>query len=313
MKYCEICGAEMEEDARFCTKCGAVCGEKEIEVKNFEQKSPKGKKIVIIIISIVLLIVVLAAMLFFVFRKTINSKTIVAKENKKKSVSTVKEAKEVKESEGLSTKIEKYIGYWGIDGDTTKELTIQVFTKDKVVFSLWSDSKDSIEDITAKIKDDKASFSVSEDGEKLKGTLTFQKETIKVQITKSEVSGFPVGILEFNEKHKQSIQYIDKSTTNSESAGNTVKNAENSNYYILPQSSSRLLDYSDIAYLSKSELSLARNEIYARHGRIFTNPQIRSYFESQPWYYGTISPNDFPDSLLSDIEKKNVEFIKQFE
>ncbi len=79
--------------------------------------------------------------------------------------------------------------------------------------------------------------------------------------------------------------------------------------YILPDSSSRLLTAADIASLSDSELELARNEIYARHGRRFDTPKIMEYFETKSWYSGTIEPEDFDYSVLSEIERANVDFL----
>ena len=79
--------------------------------------------------------------------------------------------------------------------------------------------------------------------------------------------------------------------------------------YILPDSSSRLLTEADIAGLSDSELELARNEIYARHGRRFDTPEIMEYFETKSWYSGTIEPEDFDYSVLSEIERANVDFL----
>ncbi len=83
--------------------------------------------------------------------------------------------------------------------------------------------------------------------------------------------------------------------------------------YILPQSSSRLLTYNDIAGLREQDLMLARNEIYARHGRKFSDNDVRTYFEAQSWYQGTIDPTDFSESVFSDIEKKNIEYLKEAE
>ena len=88
---------------------------------------------------------------------------------------------------------------------------------------------------------------------------------------------------------------------------------ENSLNYILPYSSERLLIEDDIRNLSMEQLTLARNEIYARHGRIFQDETIRAYFESQSWYHGTIAPEDFSANLLSEIEQKNIEFIRTYE
>lgn len=83
--------------------------------------------------------------------------------------------------------------------------------------------------------------------------------------------------------------------------------------YILPQSSSRLLTHNDIAGLGEQDLMLARNEIYARHGRKFSDNDVRTYFEAQSWYQGTIDPTDFSESVFSDIEKKNIEYLKEAE
>lgn len=83
--------------------------------------------------------------------------------------------------------------------------------------------------------------------------------------------------------------------------------------YILPQSSTQLLTYRDTMGLGERELMLARNEIYARHGRKFLDADVRSYFESQSWYRGTVDSADFNESILSYIEKANIEFIKDEE
>ncbi|MGN1385559.1 MAG: YARHG domain-containing protein [Bacillus sp. (in: firmicutes)] len=82
-----------------------------------------------------------------------------------------------------------------------------------------------------------------------------------------------------------------------------------SSYYILPDSDYRYLTYSDIAGLSKAELRIARNEIYARHGYIFKSEDLQDYFSSQAWY----SPDPNYTDNLSAVEKANVEFIKEYE
>jgi hypothetical protein len=62
--------------------------------------------------------------------------------------------------------------------------------------------------------------------------------------------------------------------------------------------------------LSLHELRLLRNEIYARHGRIFKTIWLQQYFGSQPWY----DPNeDFKDEELSGPDKTNVETIVAYE
>lgn len=85
------------------------------------------------------------------------------------------------------------------------------------------------------------------------------------------------------------------------------------NKYILPDSDKMKLSNKDIDYLSGDELELARNEIYARHGRKFDTDYIQEYFNSQSWYNGTINPKDFSEDMLSKIEKFNVQLIADYE
>lgn len=84
---------------------------------------------------------------------------------------------------------------------------------------------------------------------------------------------------------------------------------------------SYLIDFSDICYISEQdvqdfsiqELCYARNEIYARHGRLFQSIELTDYFGAQPWYSGFISPENFQDSELSEIERTNAEFLRNLE
>lgn len=83
-----------------------------------------------------------------------------------------------------------------------------------------------------------------------------------------------------------------------------------SNVGILPQSQWRRLTEADLVGLSPWELNIARNEIYARHGRPFRKAIYRNYFRSQPWYVE--NPN-YSDSQLSAVERYNAAFILQYQ
>ena len=75
--------------------------------------------------------------------------------------------------------------------------------------------------------------------------------------------------------------------------------SDSSDDYILPVSDSEYISDSDLSGLSKREVLLARNEIYARHGRKFTLDYVREYFESKSWYSPRINPEDFSDSVFN--------------
>ena len=80
--------------------------------------------------------------------------------------------------------------------------------------------------------------------------------------------------------------------------------------YVIADSSTRLLTEADLQGLSKAQLEIARNEIFARHGRTFKRADIQSFFESRSWYKKNDNYNYVNDySNLSDIELTNSKFI----
>ena len=74
-----------------------------------------------------------------------------------------------------------------------------------------------------------------------------------------------------------------------------------------------LLTAEDLSGLSPSRLRLARNEIYARHGRRFSDPALQRYFDSLSWYNGTIEPSDFNDNVFNSYERANCILIIDYE
>ncbi|MDO5294341.1 MAG: YARHG domain-containing protein [bacterium] len=85
------------------------------------------------------------------------------------------------------------------------------------------------------------------------------------------------------------------------------------NEYYFWDSDTRYLTTSELSSLSEEQLRLARNEIYARHGRRFESDDIQRYFDSLSWYHGTIEPKDFDDDSLNKVESANVKKIQDAE
>ena len=83
--------------------------------------------------------------------------------------------------------------------------------------------------------------------------------------------------------------------------------------YIFWDSNNRYLTDADVAGLSLQQLNYARNEIYARRGYIFQSQELRNYFESKHWYYGTIASGQFSTSVFNEYEQANVVFLKRWE
>ena len=108
---------------------------------------------------------------------------------------------------------------------------------------------------------------------------------------------------------KQTEKITEKQTEAVEDPTKQPQTQAQSGSYILPQSSERLLADSDVDGMSYEELQMAINEIYARHGRKFSSQSVQNYFDGQSWYQGTVEPDDFSDSVFSQIEGQNVLFL----
>lgn len=72
----------------------------------------------------------------------------------------------------------------------------------------------------------------------------------------------------------------------------------------------KLISEAMLRGLSLHELRLLRNEIYARHGRIFKTMWIQQYFGVQSWYD---PKEDFKDEDISGKDKVNIETIVAYE
>lgn len=79
--------------------------------------------------------------------------------------------------------------------------------------------------------------------------------------------------------------------------------------YVLKDSDSRYLNEYDIAGWSVENIRIAKNEIYARHGRIFEDEDLDEYFRSKNWYCPSVLPEDFTVDVFNEYEKKNVEYL----
>ncbi|HOW43711.1 MAG TPA: YARHG domain-containing protein [Candidatus Aminicenantes bacterium] len=76
------------------------------------------------------------------------------------------------------------------------------------------------------------------------------------------------------------------------------------NDFVIADSSERLLTKAEVARLSANLLRIARNEIFARHGRVFRDPVLGRHFRSKEWYRPGAGETE-----LSATEKANVALI----
>lgn len=67
----------------------------------------------------------------------------------------------------------------------------------------------------------------------------------------------------------------------------------------------------DVAGLSRSEIRILRNTIYARHGRTFKSADLNNYFRGFSWYRPY--RKEVPPSELNSTEKHNIALFSKYE
>lgn len=81
--------------------------------------------------------------------------------------------------------------------------------------------------------------------------------------------------------------------------------------YVLEESDIRYIDMMELEGFSAEQCRIARNEIYARHGRIFKAEDLQMHFNSCSWYEPLY--DEVPEDWLNDYEIANVKTIKEYE
>ncbi len=78
-----------------------------------------------------------------------------------------------------------------------------------------------------------------------------------------------------------------------------------------PEATYKVLEDQDIEGLSRKQLQIMRNEIFARYGyRFKPGGEMASYFNNQKWY---TEEHDDVDAFLTEIENMNVRLIREKE
>lgn len=85
--------------------------------------------------------------------------------------------------------------------------------------------------------------------------------------------------------------------------------------FCFPASDTTFITEEEAAALSPEQAQLAINEILARRGRRFQEPELQAYFDSQSWYMGTIAPEVFDANrtlYLNEVEIYNVNLLSTY-
>lgn len=196
----------------------------------------------------------------------------------------------------------------------------------------------SIEDIYAEVVSSIAEYEFEDDGWGNSGTirLTLKENQISVEVIElnlnhDNVTGMSISESVLNKKDDTKIyaevknvsdekeqQIMDKTAyTNGNPYWDAVVSWDESNGRTgldrplepLLNSASQNYSKEDLKNYPQIILYLAKNEIYARHGYIFTNQELQNYFLGQTWYVPTIESSNFYDAILNEYEQNNLKMI----
>ncbi|MFP3152902.1 YARHG domain-containing protein [Lachnospiraceae bacterium ZAX-1] len=81
--------------------------------------------------------------------------------------------------------------------------------------------------------------------------------------------------------------------------------------YLMPEADTRYYTEADLAGVTQDNIRYLINELYARHGRIFSNETFAQYFSEKPWYVPATT--DVPDSAFNEYELANRDLLVQYE
>lgn len=107
-----------------------------------------------------------------------------------------------------------------------------------------------------------------------------------------------------------------KSITITDTIDDEVEVYEDTEYFSTTQklfeknASNEELNSDFVSNLSKADIFILRNSIFARHGFAFRDKQLRVYFEQFYWYMPVFG--DVKDEL-TEIEKKNIDLLLRYE
>ncbi len=179
------------------------------------------------------------------------------------------------------------------------------------------EAKTLLEDVALRcsVADFTGAQSVSE---KIDVTLLSEEDAIKLNEYKMTIENAKLAAQEAAKRAEEQKKLLEKKAEEAkkEQEKNNIVNVSPSinmnvaaDAYIFP-TDTVLLTKEQLNGLSKDQLALIRNEIYARKGHIFTAGKYTSYFMQKSWYNPSQSIT-WRD--LTDIERKNVKLLTECE
>lgn len=273
--YCKNCGKEIQEDQLYCKYCGTKNYEERFqEETGAPERTTNGGNKFKVWIPVIIVLVLAAVFSYFQFFKTT--------------------------SIDLANNME--VKFTGTDGSGYAEIVSNTIDYDK------TDSNQR-EFISVEGIESFGNYQIQPG----QGTLkTGDKVTVSVPFSEKTAQGYHVKVTNNTKTFIVGSGDLQKVST---PVSITVRPKARTfaEDCVFPDSSRTYLTDEDAAAMSSANLRIARNEIYARHGRLFDSSDLQNYFNTCSWYYGYIEPSDFDEGTLSSIEKANIRLFQKYE
>lgn len=79
--------------------------------------------------------------------------------------------------------------------------------------------------------------------------------------------------------------------------------------FMIPGSNNHYITASDYNWMNEDEVQRAINEIYARRGRIFKDPEYSAFLNKCDWYTPMYSADEFNEAWFNEYEKENLKVL----
>lgn len=151
--------------------------------------------------------------------------------------------------------------------------------------------------------------------------MSMGKQTVSNEDTEEDIAAMSTqaSVQEVDTTLTQNVDISVVSTRNAESTVETENSLEDvvqDSEYIFADSDSRFLEEEELESLTQEEMRIARNEIYARHGRKFADEALQKYFDEKSWYEPSLEPEEFDslgDEIFNEYEFYNKNLIGNME
>ena len=321
--FCRKCGKELEDNWNTCPYCGETVGNVELEKEGNINKSHGKSKlwIGVGVAAVVMTAVTIGVVIGKTGTFTKNGQQTV-KENSVEDGEKSKEKKRKEVKDFSSQDFEAMIGtsiseleksglkkadgkeeYTGLNGN------LQVTCQGEMIQSISIEGEEttapSFHKARLGMSKEEVKNNLAEaypEQEEAEGMLKFlnleKKSSVECSFSEEKLNKIYYRVL--SEEEVASYQQAKEEKLRAE--------------FIFPDSDKKYLSEDEVRAKTVEDLMVGRNEIFARHGYMFEDANLKSHFESTSWYQGTVPSSEFnSEQVFNEFEKKNVELIKKVE